>query len=69
MLETSQVVADQEIANRLKALLAANVSAVVTSAMSDPTVRSSIIRTLEARPEEMLTMEERMWLGWCRGFK
>jgi len=69
MPKTLELVSDQELANRLNALIATNVKAVMTSAMTDPAVRSGIVKTLEARPEAFLTTEERVWLEWCRGFE
>lgn len=69
MCKTLELVSDQELANRLNALIAKNVNAVMASAMSDPAVRSGIVKTLEARPEATLTTEERVWLEWCKGFK
>lgn len=69
MSEILDVVCDQEIANRLDTLIATNINAVMASAMSEPSVRSSIVKTLSARPEEMFTTEERVWLEWCRGFE
>lgn len=69
MSEILELVSDQEIAKRLNALIATNVNAVMASAMSDPAVRSGIVKTLEARPETTLTTEERVWLEWCKGFK
>lgn len=62
-------VSDQEVENRLNALIAANANAVMTSAMSDPIMRLGIIKTLEARSDEALTTDERVWLEWCRGFR
>ncbi|REC98860.1 hypothetical protein [Ectopseudomonas oleovorans] len=69
MCKTLELVSDQELANRLNALIATNVKAVMASAIIDPAVRSGIVKTLEARPEEFLTTEERVWLEWCRGFE
>lgn len=69
MSEILELVSDQEIAKRFNALIATNVNAVMASAMSDPAVRSGIVKTLEARPEATLTTEERVWLEWCKGFK
>ncbi len=50
MCKTLALVSDQELANRLNALIATNVKAVMASAITDPAVRSGIVKTLEARP-------------------
>lgn len=61
--------ADRDVANRLLQLVAANINTVMGEAIRDPLIRTSIVATLEARPVETLSTDERIWLDWCKGFE
>ncbi|MDK8263431.1 hypothetical protein [Pseudomonas oryzihabitans] len=63
MFKTVQLLLNRKIANHLNALPAANVGAAVTKVMSDPIVRTGIVKTLEAQPAKSLSTKKRMWLA------
>lgn len=68
MPEAVKSPAHLDVASRLAQLVAANVNTVMSEAIRDPVIRSSIVATLESRPTETLSTDERIWLDWCKGF-
>lgn len=54
---------------RMGLLSAINLGSVMADAQNSPALRAAMIEQLEVRAPETLSIEEQMWLAWCKALK